>query len=411
MINLKRHSTIALGYFFIVALLGLSLRLFVVMPLNFNFKYVLHAHSHTALLGWVYLGLTTLIYKLFLEKAHKPRIYRRIFYFTNFCILGMLFTFPFQGYGLYSIIFSSLFLVSSYCFSWFCFKYIPKEFQSKISWKLIRIALFYLIFSTLGTWAIGPISATMGMKSNLFHNALYFFLHFLSNGWFYLVLLGVFFYLLEKKGCQFDNKQLDRFYSYLNIGVFLTYFLSVLWSKPHAVFYILGAIGALYQVAAFCIFYRLLRPHFGCLKKHFSSFNFSLLKMAGGLLIIKLGLQVLSALPYFAELAFSYRDFIIGYLHLEFLGIVVPLIVVFLQNLGLLKIPKNSMRLYLLAYISTELLIFYWAIAMWLGFALFSSYYYILAGLTLLYPVSVGWLFLANLIPKRMKSENTNRSG
>src|SRR5690554_1346962 len=95
-INLRKHIGIALFYFLLVSLMGILMRFYFVAPLPINYKFLLHAHSHTALLGWIYLGLITLIYKVFLEKAEKPKLYRRIFIFTNITIVGMLLTFPFQ---------------------------------------------------------------------------------------------------------------------------------------------------------------------------------------------------------------------------------------------------------------------------------------------------------------------------
>ncbi|HBL80718.1 MAG TPA: hypothetical protein DDZ79_12765, partial [Aequorivita sp.] len=141
--DLRKHIATALLYFLLVALMGVLLRFFFVTPISLNYKYILHAHSHTALLGWIYLGLTTLVYKIFLSEAKKPKLYKRIFLFTNLCILGMLVTFPIQGYALYSIIFSTLFLFASYWFAWFAMKYIPHYFKQRFSWKLIKTALWY----------------------------------------------------------------------------------------------------------------------------------------------------------------------------------------------------------------------------------------------------------------------------
>lgn len=70
---LKNHSRLALGYFLIAALLGLILRSFYVLEIPITFKFVVHAHSHIALLGWIYIALTTIIYKLYLEKLQLQK--------------------------------------------------------------------------------------------------------------------------------------------------------------------------------------------------------------------------------------------------------------------------------------------------------------------------------------------------
>ena len=94
---LKNHINLALGYFIIAALFGVLLRSFHSIEIPVTYKFIVHTHSHIALLGWVYLGLTTLLYKLFLDKKGVELKYRRIFWFTQFTLVGMLVTFPFSG--------------------------------------------------------------------------------------------------------------------------------------------------------------------------------------------------------------------------------------------------------------------------------------------------------------------------
>ncbi len=400
LLDLKKHIGIALGYFLIVALMGVLLRFFFVTPIPLNYKFILHAHSHTALLGWIYLGLTTLIYKIFLSEAQKPKLYKRIFYFTNFCILGMLVTFPVQGYALFSIIFSTLFLIASYWFSWFAMKYIPQRFKNRFSWKLIRTSLLYLVLSSLGPWTIGGVMATLGPESIWYKTSIYFYLHFQYNGWFILALLGVLFYFFEEKGIRFNLQKLKSFFLLLNFGVLFTVFLSVLWFLPPVIFYVLGLIGAVAQVLAFYELFLLLKNHFPILKKSFTPPAFFLLKIAGGLMIVKLLMQLFSAFPYIANLAFNLKDFVIGYLHLVFLGIVITVMLAFLNYFKLLRLPKYFITLYFTAFATTEILIFYKAIAFWLGLPFFSNYYILLAILSIIYPGAIVLLFLSNL-PKR----------
>ncbi len=377
--------------------MGLLLRFFFVIPITLNYKFILHAHSHTALLGWVYLGLTTLIYKLFLSKAQKLKLYKRIFYFTNFCILGMLVTFPIQGYALFSIIFSTLFLFASYWFAWFAIKHIPQHFRNRFSWKLIKTALLYLVLSSIGPWAIGGVMATLGPESIWYKTSIYFYLHFQYNGWFILTLLSVLFYIFEENGIQFNPQKLKSFFLLLNFGVLFSVFLSVLWFTPPLIFNILGLVGAVAQVLAFYELYFLLKEHFPILKKSFSNRAFFFLKIAGSLMIVKILMQVFSAFPYIATLAFQLKDFVIGYLHLVFLGIVITTLLAFLNYFKLLSLPKSFVWIFLLAFVTTELLIFYKAIAFWLGLPFFQDYYIWLMVLSCLFPIAVGILFFRNL--------------
>ena len=178
MIKLKQHVNIALGYFLVSDLLGIFIRMFYVTPIEANYKYIVHANSHIFLLGLVYIGLINLIYKLYFSEAGKEKIYRLIFWFTNITLLGMLITFPFQGYALYSITFSTLFLIASYFFAWFVLKKIPKHYKHTYSYQCIKAALWYMIFSSIGSWGLGAFMPTLCSTSVWDKLAIYFYLHF-----------------------------------------------------------------------------------------------------------------------------------------------------------------------------------------------------------------------------------------
>lgn len=376
--------------------MGLLLRLFFVTPIPLNYKFILHAHSHTALLGWIYLGLTTLIYRIFLSEAQKPKLYKHIFYFTNFCIVGMLVTFPIQGYALFSILFSTLFLFASYWFTWFAINHVPQKYKKRFSWKLIKTSLLYLVISSIGPWAIGGVMATLGPESIWYKTSIYFYLHFQYNGWFILALLGVLFYIFEEMGIQFNPEKLKSFFLLLNFGILFTVFLSVLWFSPPIIFYILGLMGALAQGLAFYELYFLLKEHFSVLKISFTPIPFFLLKIAVIIMVVKLLMQLFSAFPYVANLAFQLKDFVIGYLHLVFLGIVITSLLAFLKYFELIQLPKNFTPIFLIAFVTTELLIFYKAIAFWIGLPFFQDYFIWLTVLSCLFPIAVGILFFRN---------------
>ena len=119
------------------------------------------------------------------------------------------------------------------------------------------------------------------------------------------------------------TKKLKSFFLLLNFGVILTVFLSFLWFVPPTVIYILGLAGAVAQLLAFFELYSLLKNHFSVLRTEFGPACFFLLKFAGALLALKILMQLFSAFPYLANLAFRLKDFVIGYLHMVFLGIVI----------------------------------------------------------------------------------------
>jgi hypothetical protein len=136
----------------------------------------------------------------------------------------------------------------------------------------------------------------------------------------------------------------------------------------------------------------------------FSPFLTLLLKIALVLLTIKLILQLLSAFPWFARLAFNFPDFVIGYLHWVFLGVVSIVLFVFLSQARLIQLPKGVFWLYFTAFLLTEALIFYKGLATWFEFALFEDYYRLLAYSSIFLTLSVGVLLFKNLLTKRQTS-------
>lgn len=402
MINLKNHTNLALLYFFLVGLLGVFLRFFFVLPIPANFRYVVHAHSHIALLGWVYIALTTLIYKMYFSEAGFGRTYRRIFWFTQITLVGMMITFPFTGYALFSITFSTLFLIASYFMAWFILKKTPAPFKTTYSFQLIRAALWYMVFSSIGPWALGGIMATLGNTSIWYKMAIYYYLHFQYNAWFILALCGIFFYFMESQNLKPQKKDFRSFFWQVNAAVILSFFLSVLWVEPHWGYYVLAGAGAVLQVTAFAKFYRIISPFWKQI--HFSRFTKVLLKLAGSLLAAKILLQLFSAIPWVAELAFSFPDLVIGYLHWVFLGVVSIALFALLAQAKLLKLPKWIFWVYFAAFITTEILIFYKGTAMWLGLPFPSYFFKLVASASLFLPLTVGLLLVKNLLIKRETS-------
>lgn len=405
MIATKSHITVSLSYFLLAALLGVLLRAFVVVPIPVDYRFMVHTHSHIALLGWVYVALTTLLYHLFLSGRGIEGKYRRIFWFTQLTLVGMLLSFPFQGYALFSIIFSTLFLLASYWFAAFFFKRVPLAIKGSFAYKCIRMALWFMIGCSIGPWAMGPIMTLLGPESVWYRLAIYFYLHFLYNGWMVLALLGLFFYLLERHQINIPPRKFDSFFRYTISGIVLSLFLSTLWTKPHPVFYILGGVGALLQLIGFLILFRLCFDHRSLLKKTLSIRYYRMLLLIAFLLMVKMTLQLISGLPYFANLAATVLDFTIGYLHWTFLGAITLGIFFFLDYFGLIKLTKLGFTVYLMGFIFTESFIFYKGLAAWLRWPLFEGYLKYLAIGSLLIPAALV-LILWNSRQKGARSIN-----
>lgn len=389
MIVTKTHIKVSLGYFLLAALLGVLLRTFVVAPMPINYRFIVHTHSHIALLGWVYIALTTLLYHLFMDKQGLERKYRRIFWFTQICLIGMLLSFPFQGYALFSIIFSTLFLLASYWFSAFFLKHTPQSFKFTKSYICVKYALWFMIGSSIGPWALGAIMTILGPESIWYRLAIYFYLHFQYNGWMILALTGIFFYLLEQLQINISARTFRYFFLTTVLGIILSFFLSTLWTGPQLIYYILGGLGAVLQLIGFGILINICIGNRMVLKSALPRLQFNILKLVTVLLLVKMILQWLTAWPFFANLAATVLDFTIGYLHWTFLGVISIGLFFFLEFFGLIKLSKMAITVYLGGFLLTEGLIFYRGMSAWLGWPLFEDYSKFLAGGSLLIPIAV----------------------
>ena len=394
---LKNHINIAFGYFIIAALLGVLLRSFHSIEIPVTYKFVVHTHSHIALLGWVYTGLTTLLFKLFLEKQEVAFKYRRIFWFTQISIVGMLLSFPFQGYALFSIIFSTLFLIASYWFTGFFIRYVSASYKKTNSYKCVKFALLYMVLSSLGPWALGAIMNTLGAESIWYRLSIYFYLHFQYNGWMILGLLGVFLYVLEQNEIKIPKVTFNRLFLWINLGVVLSFSLSTLWTKPHFLLYVIGGLGAILQIMAFGILLLLGISKKEKLFQILTPLQKILLYTIAILVGIKILLQLLTAFPYFADLASSITNFTIGYLHWTFLGVVTIGLLFFLDYFNLLQLSRRAYFLYLFGFLLTETLIITKGIIAWQRLSLFNGYFEALAISSFLLPLALMFVLWANL--------------
>src|SRR5690606_38701753 len=103
------------------------LRLAHVYPVSFNYSFLIHAHSHTAMLGWAYMMIYSLVVYSFIPRKKATRSYSILFWITQLPVVGMMLTFPIQGYAFYSILFSTLHIVCSYYFCYKVWKYMDRS--------------------------------------------------------------------------------------------------------------------------------------------------------------------------------------------------------------------------------------------------------------------------------------------
>ena len=118
--SLRKWLQISLFNLMLVAFIGVILRYKIAYSLPFiDHKKLLHSHSHFAFAGWITQALMALLVAYISEQTGISyfRKYRWLLMANCVTAYGMLISFPFEGYGLISILFSTLSIVVSYFFA------------------------------------------------------------------------------------------------------------------------------------------------------------------------------------------------------------------------------------------------------------------------------------------------------
>jgi len=349
---------ISFYYLVLVGLLGLLLRyLFIDSIPGLNFGYFLHAHSHLAMLGWVFNMLFIAILYSFLPERIKN--YKWLFRLLQISVLGMLFSFPFQGYAAISISFSTLHIFLSW---WFAIQfYRHSKGKNSIAISFVRWAVFFMILSSIGPFGLGASMAQGMAGSDLYQLCIYFYLHFQYNAWFSFGIFGIFFHWLQQHQIQFSTILAKKFKNTMIIAGFLSFSLSTLWTEPDKWVYLTGFISAFLLLLALFYFIILLKQINKILQKHFHRAVWNLLRFSFIAFCLKIILQAASAFPFVANLAYQARNFTIGYLHIVFLGFIsLFLIAYFLHNhnKAISKSALHGLWVFLLGFVISEVLIF-----------------------------------------------------
>ncbi|WP_369012753.1 hypothetical protein [Flavobacterium anhuiense] len=345
--------------FLIACVFGLLMRFMYLFPLDFvNYSFLLHAHSHVAMLGWVYLIVYVLVVHFFIpkEKSQKP-IYNRLFWLTEFSVIGMMIAFPIQGYALFSIIFSTMHILLSYVFCRLVWKDCTKD--KSPSQRFLLVSILFMILSTFGVWCLGPAVSTLGKQSAFYQIAIQFFLHFQFNGWFILAILALFFKQFQNK---IDEVKFKKFYFLIIVSTLLTVTFPMRWFIENDILSYINILGVLIQLGAFIYFYKMLKSQMNYFKSTLDKIAKMVYSLALCSLFLKVGIQLLTIFPNLAEVSHQIRNFVIGFIHLTTLGIITGFLFgILLQNKMLSansEILKAGMKCFILGYISTEVLLF-----------------------------------------------------
>ncbi len=329
-IIIQKWIRIALINLLIVAFLGLIMRYKIAWSLPFiDQKKILQAHSHFAFAGWITMALMVLMVAYLVKQKGNIILkkYKWILVANLVTAYGMLFTFPFEGYGLYSITFSTLSIFVSYSFAIMFWRDLNRLPEKNISLLWFKAAVFFNALSSIGAFALAGMMATKTIHQNWYLQAQYFFLHFQYNGWFFFACMG----LLADKLCRFaiTSKNLKIIFWLFAAACIPAYILSVLWVKIPEWVYIIVVISAIAQLAGWLMLIKIIYriPSF---VKSFSLPVKRLFLLSALALSVKLLLQLGSTIPSISNLAFGFRPIVIAYLHLVLLGVISIFIIGFI---------------------------------------------------------------------------------
>lgn len=387
----SRWLWVAVLNFFLAGSLGVLLRYAFVSEVPWlNFRNVMHGHSHVAMLGWLYMALFALLVRTFLPE--KENAYNRLFWMTQVSVAGMLVSFPVQGYGPVAIAFSTLHMILSYVFTWRFFRDIKQQnTQNRLSTRLLKAALWLMLFSSLGLWGMGPVMA-LDLKGTIwYHIAVQFYLHFQFNGWFLFAILALLFRMGEEDEM---NTPISRyFYTLLWVSCVLTFTLVLVWAKYSPVLLAINGLGVLIQLAALVLFGILMKDFWLGISPRLSPISRFLIVIALISFAVKIVLQALVVIPAVATIAFTIRNYVIGFIHLIMLGAMTHFIWGYSAEKKLLDFrswwSKTGLVLFFVGFVGSEIWLFVQGTMFWAAKGFLPGYYEVLLGFSVLMPLGV----------------------
>jgi hypothetical protein len=307
----------ALAFFVLAGLTGALFRLAVAQGTAFGFDLgnVRHAHSHTMYFGWVTPALMALVtYRL---PALGARPMRRAGLVIGIAFATALVAYPpFLLFGYAPAFFGDVRLPLSVMaagfnvLAWYAFAglYVAarRGAPSSPALRLFDLALFFLVFATLGAWGL-PVLQAVDAENHALKAALtHLFLDVFSEGWFALGVLG-----LAAAEVKLDERWATWGVRLATLGVPFTFALGMAPSiVPPAVKALASAGGVLLSLGLLLLTAALWRHQRGWL------WRFAL----GALVLKALALGVVSVAPGTGWA--TVPTFRILYLHLGLLGFV-----------------------------------------------------------------------------------------
>ena len=392
--QLQIYARTALIFLFVTALLGAFLRMQFAYPIpNVNYRFFVHGHSHVAFLGWAFNGLFFLITRFFFNDYIKR--FLRLFVFMQICMVGMLISFPIQGYGAVSIIFSTGHIIFSV--GWI-YKVVRLLSGKRYSGKgLLLMALAYLALSSLGPFFLG-VCIIKGLTDTQWYKlSIYYYLHFQYNGWFIMAIIAIIVQYLQESGKGMSVKVIQWVFWTVGATTIPSFILSALWMGPDK--WLFWASFIIHLVRLCGLLYLLIELSRKKIFSEASGFFKVALVVALSSLVIKSILEVAASTPVLSEMVFNNQNLIIAYLHLVFIGFVTMFLLSFFNLIGFLSpgwFQYLGLALFLSGFICSEVLLVYPGTAFFINLPPLDNYFYLLFLSSLLFPLAVPCFFVKN---------------
>ncbi len=313
-------------------------------------------HSHVAFLGWGFLGVMHLLNQKTKFQFQKTDLI--LYTVLIISLLGMMIFFPLIGYKLVPILFLVIFLLASYVVLIRFYRHLKNTEMAEKQW--FNAAIFYYFLSSVVVWVIPIVILKLG-KTTLYYNLIYFYLHFLYNGFFTFALWGLLFQKLKNDYGLTSQKSFKSFYLLMQMAVIPTYVLSLYWNPVIDFIQFVGIFSASIQLIAILILLKSFVKQSEILEK---SFTFLLIV---GIFADKILMQFLSSFYALSVKAIALKPyFVVGYLHWFTIGFL-TFSLLWLSGITKSKVIKAGFILLVIGFFVTEIILFYKGTAILMG--------------------------------------------
>lgn len=339
---LRKWLGISFFNLLIVASLGVILRYKIAFYLPFvDQKHLLHGHSHFAFAGWITQALMVLLVH-YLNTKNIEKItqkYNWLLYANCITAYGMLIGFIYQGYGLFSILFSTLSIFVSYFFAIMYWRDLNKLTITNTTHLWFKASLLFSVISSIGTFALVYMMANKIMLQHWQLGSIYFYLHFQYNGWFMFACIGLIVSKFERLIAT--AKQMKTTFILFCSACIPAYFLSALWLPFPMIIYYVVIAAVVAQLVGWVILMQVFLKNKLYTEQAFYKPGKILLILSAIAFTIKLILQSGSVHPALSQLSYGFRPIVIGYLHLVLLAITSVFIIGYIVACKLITINRR----------------------------------------------------------------------